>query len=298
MATSDPVIEISGLTKIFGKKIVAVDNLNLTINSGTIHGFLGPNGSGKTTTLRCCLGLLRPNSGFVKIFGALMGPSKVNILRRIGYLPGDVALYPYYTVKQLLNYFQTVYGGAAPLREELIERFDVDESRSTKSLSKGNRQKVGIIQALMHDPDLLILDEPSSGLDPLLQLTLFQVLREFRKRGKTIFFSSHVLSEVDKICNSVSIIRNGRLITTEDVSTLSQKIGRKVSLKFHDSSSSPDLGISGLSFVKRDGELFHYLVKSDFKQAIRALGENPLVADIIVPETSVEDFFMEIYRGN
>ncbi|MHA2277419.1 MAG: ABC transporter ATP-binding protein, partial [Candidatus Kariarchaeaceae archaeon] len=263
MADNSVVIEILGLTKKFGS-LVAVNNIDLTVEKGTIHGFLGPNGAGKTTTIRCALALLRPNKGEVRIFGEIMSPNKTNIQRNVGYLPGEVHLYPYYSVKQLLDYYGNLYGNQnPPLRQELVERFNLDENTKTKALSKGNRQKVGIIQALMHDPDLLILDEPSSGLDPLLQNVFYKVLREFRDRGKTIFFSSHVLSEVQKVCDYVSVIRKGDIVSSEDVSTLVNKIQRKIVLTFNDNNIVDPPSFPNLEFINREGEKFNYLVKGD-----------------------------------
>jgi ABC-2 type transport system ATP-binding protein len=295
MADNSVVIEILGLTKKFGS-LVAVNNIDLTVEKGTIHGFLGPNGAGKTTTIRCALALLRPNKGEVRIFGEIMSPNKTNIQRNVGYLPGEVHLYPYYSVKQLLDYYGNLYGNQnPPLRQELVKRFNLDENTKTKALSKGNRQKVGIIQALMHDPDLLILDEPSSGLDPLLQNVFYKVLREFRDRGKTIFFSSHVLSEVQKVCDYVSVIRKGDIVSSEDVSTLVNKIQRKIVLTFNDNNIVDPPSFPNLEFINREGEKFNYLVKGDIKDSISQLN-TPNVENIIIPELSVEDYFLAYYQ--
>lgn len=213
------VLKIEGLTKYYGQ-LRAVNDVSIEVERGSIHGFLGPNGSGKTTTIRCALGLLKPSKGSIHIFGKKIGTNNVDILKRIGYLPGDVYLYQYYTVKQFLDYFQSLHKlKEVPRRRDLVERLELDESLKIKTLSKGNRQKVGIVQALQHDPDLLILDEPTSGLDPLLQAEFLKILDEIRG-DKTIFFSSHVLSEVQRICDQVSIIRKGNLVSTEEVATV------------------------------------------------------------------------------
>ncbi|MHA2367082.1 MAG: ABC transporter ATP-binding protein [Candidatus Hodarchaeales archaeon] len=299
MDSNSSVLKINNLTKYYGKTL-AVNDLSLDVKVGTIHGFLGPNGAGKTTTIRCALGLLKPNTGRVHIFGQKIGINNVQILKRIGYLPGDVYLYQYYTVKQLLDYFQALHRlKEVPLRKELIERLDLDESIPVKALSKGNRQKVGIVQALQHDPDFLILDEPTSGLDPLLQNEFLQILDEFRGK-KTIFFSSHVLSEVQRVCDKVSIIREGVLVSTEDVSTLSENLGRQLILKL-DSVQEP-LEIEGLTYIKAKDEnhnknLQRFLVTGDIKLILQQISNIVNVNDIILPEASVEDYFMRFYTG-
>ncbi len=296
MTNEKSVLEISNLTKYYGK-LLAVNELSLEVEHGTIHGFLGPNGAGKTTTIRCILGLLKSNAGTVRIFGHKMGSSNIEVLGRIGYLPGDVYLYQYYTVKQLLDYFQSLYRRKEmPLRQELIERLDLDESLPVKALSKGNRQKVGIVQALMHDPDLLILDEPTSGLDPLLQNEFISFLDELRGK-KTIFFSTHVLSEAQRICDKVSIIRKGELVTTEDVTALSENLGRQLILQF--TAEHPPLDLAELSFIdaKTHGtEYTHrYLVTGSLKSVVQHISQLEEITDFSLPEASVEDYFMKFY---
>lgn len=297
MTNEKSVLEISNLTKYYGK-LLAVNELSLEVEHGTIHGFLGPNGAGKTTTIRCILGLLKSNAGTVRIFGHKMGSSNIEVLGRIGYLPGDVYLYQYYTVKQLLDYFQSLYRRKEmPLRQELIERLDLDESLPVKALSKGNRQKVGIVQALMHDPDLLILDEPTSGLDPLLQNEFISFLDELRGK-KTIFFSTHVLSEAQRICDKVSIIRKGELVTTEDVTALSENLGRQLILQF--TAEHPPLDLAELSFIdaKTHGtEYTHrYLVTGSLKSVVQHISQLEEITDFSLPEASVEDYFMKFYK--
>ncbi len=297
MTNEKSVLEISNLTKYYGK-LLAVNELSLEVEHGTIHGFLGPNGAGKTTTIRCILGLLKSNAGTVRIFGHKMGSSNIEVLGRIGYLPGDVYLYQYYTVKQLLDYFQSLYRRKEmPLRQELIERLDLDESLPVKALSKGNRQKVGIVQALMHDPDLLILDEPTSGLDPLLQNEFISFLDELRGK-KTIFFSTHVLSEAQRVCDKVSIIRKGELVTTEDVTALSKNLGRQLILQF--TAEHPPLDLAELSFIdaKAHGtEYTHrYLVTGSLKSVVQHISQLEEITDFSLPEASVEDYFMKFYK--
>ena len=297
MAINNPILEVSNLTKKYGN-LTAVKDLDLTVEEGTIHGFLGPNGAGKTTTIRCILGLLKPNAGHIKIFGKPVGTNNVDILKQIGYLPGDVSLYTYYTVKELFDYFQALrHLKHAPLREDLVKRLDIDESKPVKTLSKGNRQKAGIVLAFMHNPDLLVLDEPTSGLDPLLQNEFYKILAEFRDAGKTIFFSSHVLSEVDRLCDKVSLIRNGELVSTEDIADLSMKIGRRVILKFKKNGNTTPVNLPNMKFIEKNGDAQIYLLQGNTKQIIQTLNDLPNLEDFSIPEPNVEDYFMQFYEN-
>lgn len=289
------ILEIKNLTKAYGN-LVAVKNLDLVVEKNTIHGFLGPNGSGKTTTIRCILGLLKPNSGKISIFSENIGFTNQKLLNKIGYLPGEVVLYPYYTVKQLFDYFMVVYGiKDDKVRKELVQRLDIDESKPVKALSKGNRQKVGIVIALMHDPEFIILDEPTSGLDPLLQAEFFKIISELKDKGKTIFFSSHILSEIDRVCDKVSFIRNGSIISTEKISGLTSKIGRKIILKLNDRNSNHIIKHPNLEFIREEGLSHIFNLTGDVIKTIHDLTENPDIVDISIPEPNVEDYFLSFY---
>lgn len=295
MEQIEKILEIKNLTKAYGN-LVAVKNLDLVVEKNTIHGFLGPNGSGKTTTIRCILGLLKPNSGKISVFSENAGSNNKKVLQKIGYLPGEVVLYPYYTVKQLLDYFMIVYGiKDKTIRKDLVKRLDLDESRPVKALSKGNRQKAGIVLALMHDPEFIILDEPTSGLDPLLQAEFFKILSELKEKGKTIFFSSHILSEIDRVCDKVSFIRNGSIISTENISGLTSKIGRKIILKFNDKSTNHTIKHPNLQFVREEGLSHIFNLSGDVVKTIHDLTENPDIVDISIPEPNVEDYFLSFY---
>jgi ABC-2 type transport system ATP-binding protein len=182
-----------------------------------------------------------------------------------------------------------------PIRRELVQRFDLDESKKNKALSKGNRQKVGIIQAFMHDPDLLIMDEPSAGLDPLLQNEFNKLLIEWRDRGKTIFFSSHILSEVEKVCDYVSVIRRGKLISTEHILDLNKHIGKKIIVKTVSQLNPAEFDFPGLKFIKKNGENYIFLVQENSKEIINYLNNKPSVIDLSIPESSIEDYFMNFY---
>ncbi len=226
------VIETEKLTKYYGSHLGIVD-LDLAVEQGEVFGFLGPNGAGKTTTIRLLLDLLRPTSGRACVFGIETTSDPVAIHRRIGYLPGEFALFDRLTGGQTIEYFANLRGGVDPLYQaDLVARFDLDPSRRFKEYSKGNKQKVGLVIALQHRPDLLILDEPTSGLDPLVQQTFFGLLRETVTEGRTAFLSSHILDEVEKTCDRVAIIRDGRIVTVDRVAALRDLASHEVELRF------------------------------------------------------------------
>ncbi len=226
------VIETEKLTKYYGphRGVVEVD---LAVEEGEIYGFLGPNGAGKTTTIRLLLDLLRPTSGRALVFGIETTADPVAIHRRIGYLPGEFALFDRLTGAQTIEYFGNLRGGVDPLYQaDLVARFDLDPSRRFREYSKGNKQKVGLVIALQHRPDLLVLDEPTSGLDPLVQQTFFELLRETVAEGRTAFLSSHILGEVEKTCDRVAIIRDGRIVAVDRVEALRGLAHHEVELRF------------------------------------------------------------------
>ena len=226
------VIETEKLTKFYGSHLGIVD-LDLAVEQGEVFGFLGPNGAGKTTTIRLLLDLLRPTSGRACVFGIETTADPVAVHRRVGYLPGEFALFDRLTGGQTIEYFANLRGGVDPLYQaDLVARFDLDPSRRFKEYSKGNKQKVGLVIALQHRPDLLILDEPTSGLDPLVQQTFFGLLRETVTEGRTAFLSSHILDEVEKTCDRVAIIRDGRIVTVDRVAALRDLAYHEVELRF------------------------------------------------------------------
>ena len=227
------VIETQKLTKFYGphRGIVEVD---LAVEQGEIYGFLGPNGAGKTTTIRLLLDLIRPTSGRAFVFGVETTVDPVAIHRRVGYLPGEFALFDRLTGGETIEYFGNLRGGVDPLYQaDLVARFDLDPSRRFKEYSKGNKQKVGLVIALQHRPDLLVLDEPTSGLDPLIQQTFFELLRETVAEGRTAFLSSHILGEVEKTCDRVAIIRDGRVVAVDRVEALRGLAHHEVELRFN-----------------------------------------------------------------
>jgi len=226
------VIETGRLTKSYGshRGIIEVD---LSVQAGEIFGFLGPNGAGKTTTIRLLLDLIRPSSGQAMVFGLASTGHAVEIHRRTGYLPGEFGLYDRLTGGQTITYFANLRGGVDPAyQRSLMERFDLDPSRQYREYSKGNKQKVGLVVALQHRPELLILDEPTAGLDPLIQQSFFDLMREARGEGRTIFLSSHIIDEVERSCDRVAIIREGRLVRVGTVEALRDLSHHQVELTF------------------------------------------------------------------
>ena len=212
-----PVIETQGLTKQYGRYRGIVD-VDMVVNQGEVFGFLGPNGAGKTTTIRVLLDLIRPSAGSARVFGIESSADPVAIHRRIGYLPGEWNLYDRLTGAETIRYFANLRGGAdRAYVDQLVQRLDLDPSRRFREYSKGNKQKVGLVVALQHRPELLILDEPTSGLDPLIQQEFFALVREAKAEGRTVFLSSHIISEVERTCDRVAIIREGRIVRLDTV---------------------------------------------------------------------------------
>ena len=214
------VIRTVNLTKYYGK-IRGIEDFTLTVNKGEIFGFLGPNGAGKTTTIRLCLGLIAKTSGSITIFGMDSHRDSVAIRKRVGYVPGDFGLIPNIRVKAYLNYLLSLSECKSDDKmKELAERFDLDLNRKTHELSRGNKQKVGVVQAFMADQDLIILDEPTTGLDPLMQQEFYKLVKPEKETGKTIFMSSHILAEAEAVCDRVAIVKEGRLKMVEDIASL------------------------------------------------------------------------------
>jgi ABC-2 type transport system ATP-binding protein len=289
------VIETDNLTKFYGahRGIVEVD---LAVEQGEVYGFLGPNGAGKTTTIRLLLDLIRPTSGRAFVFGIETTVDPVAIHRRIGYLPGEFALFDRLTGGQTIQYFANLRGGVDPLYQaDLVARFDLDPSRRFKEYSKGNKQKVGLVIALQHRPDLLVLDEPTSGLDPLVQQTFFQLLRETVAEGRTAFLSSHILGEVEKTCDRVAIIRDGCIVTVDRVEALRGLAHHVVELRF--AAQVPASAFASLpgvtDVVAIDGGL-QMRVTGSMAPVVEAAARHGLV-DFETREPSLEQTFLAQY---
>jgi ABC-2 type transport system ATP-binding protein len=287
------VIEISGLTKHYGKARGIVD-LNLSVPPGEIFGFLGPNGAGKTTTIRLLLDLLHPERGRASLFGLDSHGYSLEIRRRLGYIPGDVVLYDDMTGREYLSLMSGFRNGAAPRLKELQERLGLDLKKKTRAYSKGMKQKLAIIQAFMHDPELLILDEPTLGLDPLVQREFYELLLGEKARGKTVFLSSHILPEVERVCDRVGIVRSGELVDVETVSGLKRKKIRRMHVTLTEELPVSEIHIEGAEVVRVNGKELELRVKGETLPLLRALCGLP-IEDMSFPEASLEDTFMQFY---
>lgn len=298
MRTQTPAIEIENLQKHFGrgkKKVKAIDGISFSVRMGEIFGFLGPNGAGKTTTIRCLMDFIRPTSGSVRIFGKDAQQAGVELKSEIGYLSGSVRLHPNWTGKDHISYLAKLNGGA-PRAEELIERLDFNPRIKTKKLSSGNRQKLGIILALMHNPDLIVLDEPTNALDPLLQQTVYALLAEAKDRGATVFMSSHNLNEVERICDRVAIVKGGKLLTTESIAGLRAKRLCTVKARFSSPVRNEYLRmVPNATLARTDGMSAVFRIRADVVPALRFLCQLPL-RDIETQNATLEEMFMEHYQ--
>jgi ABC-2 type transport system ATP-binding protein len=292
------VISLERLTKSYGSNrgIIEVD---LAVREGEIFGFLGPNGAGKTTTIRTLLDLIRPTSGRALVFGVESTVDPVAIHRRVGYVPGEFALYDRLTGRQTLEYFANLRGGVdRAYQDSLIDRLELDAGRRFKEYSKGNKQKVGVIAALQHRPELLILDEPTSGLDPLVQQTFFEILGEAVADGATVFLSSHILSEVEKSCHRVAIIRDGRLVKVDSVAALRDLAHHQVELRFSGSVPVAEFeALPGVSDVSADDHVLHLRVSGAITPVVQAAARYELL-DFVSREPSLEDTFLAQYGRN
>ena len=290
-----PVITLEKLTKSYGKSRGIID-VDLEVQQGEVFGFLGPNGAGKTTTIRTMLDLIRPTSGRATVFGIESTADPVSIHKRIGYIPGEFALYDRLSGKQTLEYFANLRGGVDhAYQDSLIERLELDTSKRFKEYSKGNKQKVGVIVALQHKPDLLVLDEPTSGLDPLVQQTFFAILREAVAAGSTVFLSSHILSEVEKSCDRVAIIRDGRLTKVDTVSGLRDLAHHQVELRFSGPVPSAQFeALPGVSDLITEDHTLRMRVAGPITPIVRAAAQYELL-DFVSREPSLEETFLAQY---
>jgi len=298
MGTPPAVIATQGLTKHYGSVKALVD-LTLDIRAGEIFGFLGPNGAGKSTLIRTLLGLLHPTQGSATVLGLDIVADSVEIRRRTGYLPGGIALYDSLSGADALEYLADLQGQGSEMRDELCERLQLSSSvlrRRVRDYSRGMRQKIGVIQALQHDPELAILDEPTEGLDPLMQHAFYALMDDQRAKGRTIFFSSHVLSEVERICDRVAIIRSGHLMALQDVDELLARRKRTVQLRWR--GVAPDLdGVPGLADIKVDGNRMSATLLGDVSGFVRAIA-SPSLEDLLIEPARLEDAFLEYYAGD
>ncbi len=289
------VIVTEGLTKSYGTQRGVID-LDFSVAPGEVFGYLGPNGAGKTTTIRTLLDFLRPTSGNAMIFGLDSSAGSIEVHRRTGYLPGDLALYERMSAADYLTHFAALRGGVdwAYVRE-LAERLDLQLDIRIRSLSHGNKQKVGLIQAFMHHPELLVLDEPTTGLDPIVQQEFHRIIAGVREEGRTVFLSSHVLPEVDRLCDRVGIIREGRLVAVEDVGDLKAKALRELVIHFaHPVPGDVFAGLPGVKQVEVQGEQVHLTVAGPLDAVVKAAARYEVV-DITSHEQTLEEIFLTFY---
>lgn len=296
MATT--VIETESLTKYYGRSRGIID-ISLRVEQGEIFGFLGPNGAGKTTTIRLLLDFIRPTRGHARVLGLDPQRDGVEVRQRVGYLPGELSLYPDLTGQQMLEYAAHLRNGV-PRKEiaRLADCLEADLGRPIRTLSHGNRQKIGLIMALMHRPELLILDEPTTGLDPLMQQVLYELLEEVRRDGRTVFFSSHILPEVERLCDRVGILREGRLVAVETVSGLKEMAVRRMDLVF-EGPVDPELfrAVPGVREVTGAGPTLHIAVQGSLDPLIKAAAQHT-VLNIVTYEPNLEEVFLAFYRDD
>jgi ABC-2 type transport system ATP-binding protein len=291
------VIELEGLTKRYGAAR-GIEDVTLTIEAGTVFGFLGPNGAGKTTTIRTLLGLLRPASGRARVFGLDSHADAPAVHARLGNLPGDFAYEPRLTGRELVRYLADLRGlpdlGRAP---ELAERFRADLDRPLGELSRGNRQKIGLVQAAFHDPELLVLDEPTSGLDPLMQEAFLRFVASERDRGHTVLLSSHELDEVERACDHVAIIREGRLIAVEDVAAITGRAYRHVTLEFAERVDPDEFRrLPGVIDLVARARGVTFKATGDLDPVIKTAARHT-VTDIELVHPTLDEVFLTYYGG-
>lgn len=292
-------LEVKELTKWYGSSI-GVEDLSFGIEKGEIFGYLGPNGSGKTTTIRCLMGLLRPTGGRCRVLGEQVVPGRATQHTRIGYLPGEFRTWPGLTARKSLTLLAGLGNGdeADERRQELADRLDLDLDRKVRTLSKGNRQKVGVIYAFQHGPELLILDEPTIGLDPLVRQVVMELIREAAKAGATVLLSSHDLSEVAAVCGRAAILRRGRLVELAPISDIVQKGERHLKVWFVKGTKVPPLPagrLPGVRVIRQDDSSLHLAYRGTAEAVIEWLARYP-VDNIATPETSLEEAFIQYYQ--
>jgi len=292
------VIQMRDVSKDYGA-VRAVAGLNLSVSKGEIFGFLGPNGAGKTTAIRLLTGFICPTEGEIRVFGLDPWTDGVRLKQRLGFLPDDPSLYPGLRGEELLDYLGRLSSRDTRVRRrELCERFELARTmlrRKIREYSHGMKQKLAIVQAMQHEPDLLIMDEPTTALDPLAQQAFFALLREATAGGCTVFFSSHVLSEAEQLCERVGIIREGSLVAVEEVESLQRRKVRFMEVAFK-GTPPDDISVPGVKTISRNGLRWKLSVRDDINPVIRALARYDL-EDIVFDQPSLEDIFLEYYSA-
>jgi ABC-2 type transport system ATP-binding protein len=301
-----PIIQTNALSMVYksGKtETKALSNLSLNVQQGEIFGYLGPNGAGKTTTIRMLLDLIRPTNGSAQIFGLDIREHSVDIHQRIGFLPGELNLWKNRTGAQIVHYLSSVRGDVQTITKratEISERLKLDLTKKVRDYSSGNKRKLGLVLAMMHEPDLLILDEPTGGLDPLMQQTFHNMMKDYREEGKTVFLSSHVLSEVQTICDRVGILRDGELKAVETIEKLTHVEFNWVEVKFRDAVpnglQNQLMGVGNIENVEMNGNSVRLQLFGDFDPLMRAISEG-YVEGLRIEDPSLEEIFLAFYNG-
>jgi ABC-2 type transport system ATP-binding protein len=293
-----PIIDITDLSKFYGKA-KGIEHINLEINEGEIFGFIGPNGAGKSTTIRILMNMIFPTGGSARIMGMDVIRETKKIKMHVGYIPSDANAYSSMDVKEFLTYcfrFYEMQNGEKRIAE-LSEMFELDLNRKIAELSMGNRKKVSIIQSLLHNPGLLILDEPTTGLDPLMQSVFFELLRSENKKGMTIFFSSHILGEVQLLCKRVAIIKDGNIIKVEDIDNLRKKQLKKVTIEFADQVNKESFNIPGIESIKVNrGNILSFMYSGNPDELLGYLMGKKL-NNLMIEEPSLDEIFMHYYKN-
>ncbi len=287
------ILEIQNLTKYYGK-ILGVENLSLQLKEGEIFGFIGPNGAGKSTTIRSIMNLINKTSGKVLVENKEFNKDNIKLKEKIGYLPSEINLYDDLTVKEMLDYHESFYKkDIHDKRVELVKRFELDEKKKIEDLSLGNLKKLGIILAFMHEPKILILDEPTSGLDPIMQNIFYDLLKEEKAKGNTIFYSTHILNEVPKICDRVGIIKEGKLIKVEKIEELIDKSLTRITITSDQVKEiKNDLNIDT---ILEDGKTIKFANKLAHDELIKQLSKYK-IDRILIEEATLEDMFLNYYQ--
>ncbi|MFE8884565.1 ABC transporter ATP-binding protein [Pseudarthrobacter enclensis] len=297
-------VSARSLTKSFGRREI-LHGVDFEVQAGSVFGVIGPNGAGKTTTMRCLLDIIRPTGGEVRVLGVDPRTGGPELRRRIGYLPGELFLEGRVTGRKLLSHYQAISGPVPPGRiDELAQRLGLDLDRHTRKLSKGNKQKLGLVQAFMHQPELLVLDEPTSGLDPLVQQEFHSMLREARQRGQTVFLSSHVLSEVQQTADTVAILRGGRIIAVESVAGLREGAVRHLRFTATGTAAADAVvllgtvpGAGNVEVLESDGTVtLSAVLEGPIQPLLQALGRLELT-DLVLEEPDLEESVLKVYAG-
>ena len=288
------VIETKNLTKYYGDSL-GIKDVNLNVEEGEIFGFIGPNGAGKSTTIRLLMSLIYPTSGEAKLFGKDAIEHGPEVRKRIGYLPSEIFYYDKMKVIDLLSYSASFYAKDCTKRiKELSDIMELDLNRRIEDLSYGNKKKVGIVQGLLHEPNLIILDEPTGGLDPLMQQKFFNIIKEENKKGATVFFSSHILGEVQELCNRVGIIKDGSIIEIQDIKTLRENNYKKISI-LGDNLNEEVFDINGVTMLIKDKDEINFFYNGDINTITKAISSIK-ARDVNIEEPTLEEVFMHYYE--